>query len=331
MTVYNKDLKERFIRDSNKDEATSRTVWNTFKKISVYEAEVGMDFAGMETSRMQGVIDKTPVIRSSSVTGFFSNLRSYCRWCDVTGAYHGAGERFSHVKIPGVGKMQEQFVSNPVGMKKYLDEIFDPLEMETIDITYRCYMWLIFGGMEPEDAIFVRSEDVNLEKSVAVAPNGSKATLYNESLEAFRLAKTREIFRYRPKKHDSKSYGRIKDIHYRVPGDGLLRGLKGHQALSTIQATLSKRLSNAYKSGKTKTFLIPSHLRLSGVFYRAYELERSGVSPTFREFAEIDYNRKTKNIAESNRVSPDVRLKIIANKEKFLTIDYQRWKLAFMM
>lgn len=64
---------------------------------------------------------------------------------------------------------------------------------------------------------------------------------------------------------------------------------------------------------------------MSGIFYRVYELERTGIDPDFSEAVELYMEGRE---YKKSKVRDIKKLKISDTKRNYLK-DYERWKLAF--
>ena len=210
-------------------------------------------------------------------------------------------------------------VSGPLHLQKYLDSIFDPEEEETIDNLYRCYFWMAFGGIDEEDTILIKTEDVDLE-NMEIRYKSVSVPIYRDALPAFRNAITLNSFLYKHPKY-SKLIRRE-----RIPGDTIMRGIKATTKTFTMRTTLSKRNIKAIEEGKTDLQLSFYRVRMSGLFYRTYEIERAGGTVDFSDAALRLMDGKTYSLSGREKIEHKQR-----RIERDYFEDYQRWKLAFSM
>ena len=103
-----------------------------------------------------------------------------------------------------------------------------------------------------------------------------------------------------------------------------MRGIKANTQLLTLRSTLSKRLTEAFKNGKTQQQLSFYRIWLSGLFYRMYEMERAGIPADFSETAIQEMSGKTYSLEGRATLRQKQN-----RKAKDYMDDYQRWKLAF--
>ena len=198
-----------------------------------------------------------------------------------------------------------------------MDSIFDPESEETIDNIYRCYFWMAYGGIDEEDTIAIRKSDVNFQR-MYIQYKSTSIPIYREAVPAFRNAVMLDSFVY---KHPNYS----KDIRRnRVQGDTIMRGIKAATKTFTMRATLSKRNIKAIEEGKTDLQLSFYRVRMSGLFYRVYEMERAGISPNFSEAALRVMDGKTYSLKGREKLEHKQN-----RIEKDYMEDYERWKLAF--
>ena len=163
----------------------------------------------------------------------------------------------------------------------------------------------------------VKTEDVDLSQML-IRYKTTSVPIYREAIPAFKNAVTLTNFLY---KHPNYTKPIRRD---RVPGDTIMRGLKATTKTFTMRTTISKRNISAIEDGLTELQLSFYRVRMSGLFYRTYEMERAGIPVTFSEAALRVMDGKTyalsgreKIIHKQNRIERDY------------FDDYQRWKLAF--
>ena len=93
-----------------------------------------------------------------------------------------------------------------------------------------------------------------------------------------------------------------------------------------MRTTLSKRNIKAIEEGKTDLQLSFYRVRMSGLFYRTYEIERAGGTVDFSDAALRLMDGKTYSLSGREKIEHN-QLRI----ERDYFEDYQRWKLAFSM
>lgn len=314
--MYNAELKTNFIKSYTASVNTATIATTVFDAVEQYENEWGADLCTQSTEKLQPVIDEILGLRSRSQWMSLNILKEYVKWCIVM-KVPGACEGMLHIEAAGLNKIRKQMVASPLHLQRYLDEVFDKECEETVDVIYRCYYWMAFGGIKEDDMLAVKISDVNFD-DMEISYGNTHATIYREALQAFHKACELKSFCY---KHPNYSEVIRRD---RVAGDTLMRGIKAITKIPTIRSTLSKRSARAIEDGLTEQQLSFYRVWTSGLFYRMYEHERAGLPVDFSQAANEfisgrDYtlNGRIKLAHKQNRVARDYME------------DYQRWKLAF--
>lgn len=314
--MYNEDRKTRFIREYTSSTHTASVARNIFNAFESHEAAWGDDLCTRSSEELQPVVEELTGVRARSKFMPMIILREYVKWCmfmQVPGACDG----MLQVQILGLDKIRRQMVSGPVHLQRFLDDIMDPESEQTICNIYRCYYWLAYGGVDENDIVLIRNEQVDFE-SLTIHYKDTSVPIYREALPAFRNAVTLTDFQY---KHPNYSETIRRN---RVPGDAILRGIKAQITPFAFRATLNRRNVKALEDGVTTMRLSFNRVRLSGLFYRVYEQERAGAEPNFMDAVRRDMEGKEYSLPGR------ATLNAVRNKkvQDYLE-DYERWKLAF--
>lgn len=314
--MYNEELKKRFIRDYTGSLNTANVAVTIFNAAEKYEIRWNADLCTRSAEELQPMIDDIVGLRSKSRWMTLIILKEYVKWC-IAMKVPGACDGMMHIEAVGLDKVKHQMVSSPLHLQRFMDSIFDPESEETIDNIYRCYFWMAYGGIDEEDTIAIRKSDVNFQR-MYIQYKSTSIPIYREAVPAFRNAVMLDSFVY---KHPNYS----KDIRRnRVQGDTIMRGIKAATKTFTMRATLSKRNIKAIEEGKTDLQLSFYRVRMSGLFYRVYEMERAGISPNFSEAALRVMDGKTYSLKGREKLEHKQN-----RIEKDYMEDYERWKLAF--
>jgi len=228
-----------------------------------------------------------------------------------------ASDGMLHIVAVGLDKIKKQMVASPLHLQRFLDAVFDPEEEETIDNIYRCYFWMAYGGIDEEDTICVKRDDIDFSQMI-IRYHTTSVPIYREAIPAFHNAVSLPSFLY---KHPNYTKPIRRD---RVSGEEIMRGVKATTKTFTMRTTLSKRNIKAMQDGLTDLQLSFYRVRMSGLFYRTYEMERAGVPVNFSEAAQ--------RVMDGKNYSLNGREKIVHKQnriERDYMEDYQRWKLAF--
>ena len=314
--MYNEELKVRFIKDYTNSINTANVATVIFNAFEKYEEVWQADLCTQSAETLQTAVDEAVGIRAKSKWMTLIILKEYVKWC-MAMKVPGACDGMLHIETVGLDKIRRQMVSSPLHLQKYLDTLFDPESEETMDNLYRCYFWMAYGGIDEEDTISIKTEDVDF-KEMVIRYKDTRVPIYREALPAFRNAVSLGSFLY-------KNANYKKPIRRdRLSGDTIMRGIKATTKTFTMRTTLSKRNIKAIKEGKTDMQLSFYRVRMSGLFYRVYERERAGIS--------IDFSEAAVHAMEGKTYSLTGRIKIEHKQnriERDYMEDYQRWKLAF--
>ncbi len=311
--MYNSEQKAKFILEYSKSMSTNRFATAIFNAMEPFETEWGADLCTKSAEILQPAVDSLASIRIGRGWSPIYILKEYVRWC-MRNHVPGAVDGISDIKIEGLKAIRTRLVSSPLHLQRCLDEVFDPLEEETVAITYRCFFWLAFAGVDEEDVYDLAADNVDFV-SQSIVIDGISYPIYREALPAIRKAAELTSFNY---KHPN--YSRIVRRD-RIPGKLLLRGIRGEVTKLNIRTNLSKMVRNAVVEGRCSTELSYSRIYLSGIFFRMYERERAGFPVDFSEDARRFMSGKTYR----HKKREYRQTEIAKDYEK----DYQRWKMVF--
>lgn len=203
-------------------------------------------------------------------------------------------------------------VSSPKHLELVLDKAFDPVDAETIDCLYRCYFWMAFFGLKDVDALEVKVAEVDFE-NLLINHDGKTYEMYRESIPAFKMACNLTEFCYIHPQYSNTIR------RERATGEYLMRGIRSDRMkLYTIRSTIGKRF------GERSIQISYGKVYLSGVFYRAYEMERAGFTPNFDDIV-IEKLDSVKRAYSRNYTKNKAANAI----ERGLQDDYASWKQAF--
>lgn len=316
--MYNEEQKKKFIREYTKSLSTAKVATTIFDAVELYEHRYGKDVCQMSTEEVQGVINEVLGVRIKSHAMSMTILREYAKWC-ITMRIDGACDAILKVQSVGLEKMRRYMVSGPLHLQMCLDSIFDKEIEETIDIIYRSYFWMAYGGIKEEDIPKIKKENIDLH-NMSVSYGGIVAPIYREAIPSITAALNLVSFNY---KHPNYSKIIRRD---RASGTSIIRGIKAESDVMTLRAAISRKVAKAVKSGTAGVQLSYHRVALSGLFYRTYESERAGIPADFSEAAiEFTIGRNYKSDDERSIVYIQNRV------AKEYMEDYLRWKLLFSM
>lgn len=303
--MYNEERKMAFLTETRVSPEFGKTVFNATTKL---EEERGQDLCELTSEDIKPLFDQHFGVRKRAVESSLAVIQSYAEWCAARGFHVPDG--FRDIEIDMSEKIRRTMIASPMHLQIILDKCFAPVESETADCLYRCYLWMAFSGVKDHDALEVKVSDIHLE-DLTIQYNNVVRELYRESLSAFRMACEATDFVY--------VHPRYTTRRNRFPGDKLIRGIKSDGIkMTTIRSTLQK----AFDANQIETSY--SKIYLSGIFYKAYEAERCGFGVNFDDVI-------VENMASTDRVyHGNYTPKKVANLLlRDLKGDYERWKQAF--
>ncbi len=319
--MYNPELKNAFL---NVQTARVNTYVHLFEATAKYEESLQADICTLSATELEPILEDIIGVRDSSKTLRLANLKTYIKWCLNNNVDKACGD-ILQIKSVGSSKMSKTLASSPLHFQKYLNALFDAEDTMTIDLTYRCYLWLAYIGMDEDEILMAKSSDVDVENMVIYlfdSDNEIKEALpiYREALRTIKLCATLNNFMYvlphytTPRK--------------RIEGNLLLRGWKAMPSAQTIRTVISHRVNDAIKSKRTELSISCYRAYLSGIFYRVYEQECLNVVTSLKDvFREIAYKDVIKK--ESGEMPPsEIESRIRRRINGYIT-DYNRWKEVY--
>lgn len=303
--MYNEERKMRFLEETRSSTDFGKSVFHTTES---YERNAGQDLCELETEALQGIANENFGSRTRTIDSTIAFLRSYVVWCKEQG--YPVSDGIYGVKTQMDEKMKRYMIASPRHLQAILDRSFSPVESETVDCIYRCYLWMSFSGIEESDTFEVKVDEVNFD-SMVIEHGGKSFEIYREAIPAFRMACEATEFKYQ--------HPRYTQIRSRVPGEFLMRGIRSEKIKST---TIRSVIQKAFKASEVE--LTYNKIRMSGMFYRAYEVERMGDAVSFDDYVieqvikrDSTYSRNYTRNKAANMIKRD------------LFDDYACWKAAF--
>lgn len=311
--MYNKDLKVQYIRQYTTSRRTAMMCESAFNAVEKFEAKAGKDICTFSEDELRPVLEEITTFRFSYSNPRIAILRQYNKWCVEIGV-KGANDGIMRATFSATQKIKLNSVANPIGLQKYLDQVFDQESKETADNVCRCFLWLGFSGVSEDDALLLTKDDVSLE-DMEVYIGGNSYPIYRESISSIRNCLTLNGFIYRS---DGKNRPVVRD---RVYGNTILRIYGESDNKRLLRNAISRKEQAAVRSGRTDARITFERALYSGYFYRVLSNEISGIKPDYYMFyREIARTIHMDNMNDSNT-------KRVA---KSLLKDYLSWKDAFL-
>lgn len=291
--MYNEERKKTYLSQTG-----DKIALKQFPNIEPFEESMGKDLCEMSKEELQRIADKTLGVLPTTLLDTMRSVASYRNWCMENGYKVFPLEH--PIQLDSTKRIRECMVASPMHLQTILDKVFNQPERETVDCLYRCFLWMAFAGIyDQKDAVGVKTDEVDLDNLV-IRHGGKVYEFERIALPAFRVACTAESFLYEHPKYKSPIWRKRLESPY------LMRSFRAKQiSLRSIHPSIYLRFEEkAPESGVTY-----NRIFYSGVFYRAYEMERAGFPPNFDSLLlDIGFNR---------------------SKRSSLMRDYAGWKKAF--
>lgn len=305
--MYNEERKIRFLEETRSSDNFGKSAFRTTEP---YEVDAGQDLCELQEDTLQKIADRNFGSRSRTADSAIAFIRSYVTWCKEQG--YPTNDGIYSVKTQMDEKMKRYMVASPKHLQDILSKSFMPVESESVDCIYQCYLWMAFAGLEETETVEVTVDEVNFT-SMLIEHGGKSFELYRESIPAFRMACEATEFKYY---HHNPDYTRIRS---RFSGEHLMRGIRSDKVkLTTVKSVVQKAFI------ESEAELTYNKIRLSGTFYRAYEAERMGDKVNFDDYV-AEQMLKRGSTYHSNYT----RGKVANLIRRDLFDDYACWKAAF--
>lgn len=312
--MFNQALKERFINQYRDSASTVKTYTFIMDYVGRFEDEYQCDLYQMNDEQAQTVVDGYGSGRNSTTSHFLLVIRLYIKWCKSQGIQNVTGS-FDGIVSASISSFRNKMIGSPAELAEHLNRLFNSTpDDKQVDNTYRCFWWFAFMGVDEETAVSYTVDDINLD-DMTVLYKGSKLDIPKEAYASFRNCVRMDSFMYRHPLYIDRPR-----LRPRVPGNQLLRGLKGEVTASKMRRWITAIHYSQIKSGVNLKKITYSSIWRSGILYRSYEQERAGIHPDFSGVAEENVSKELS--------SYKVQLRKCIRDFK---ADYDKWKLAFVV
>jgi len=306
--MYNEERKMRFLKENRNSLDYGVSI---FKRMEAYEKEADKDLCELTGDILQTAVNSTFGTRSVSVKGAILFLRSYVRWCKEC-EFPTCDDIFS-LEADMEEKFKQRMIASPMHLELTLNKAFEPVGSETVDCVYRCYLWMAFAGVERAETVNITVDEIDFG-SMTIEHKSKSYEIYREAIPAFKMACEATQFKYVHPNYDNTIYRK------RYEGNYLFRGIRSSQiAIDTIKSVVNAKF---IKAGIKTSY---EKIRMSGVFYKIYEMERLGMPPNLDDIA------MEQVLASRGEHKDD--LSSVRNTAKSaarsLKADYECWKAVF--
>lgn len=333
--MYNEDKKLLFIENMANGPigTTQREIaMELFRVSEPLERETGLDLADLPAEEVAEMLKENFSINgergardliASPLVRAMNMVNRYRRW--------ERGKKATKIDIVSPIKRQrlmETMVRSPEELQMVLDCVFPAVELGTTFNLCRGYLWLVYAGMEPEDALDTKIEDVHIRDRWVV--RGKKFyPIYKQAIPVLKFLCESEMMTVIKGTHES--------IQKRVESDILFRSVRrGRLSPTTAKSMIYDEVVAAHKEGRCEQKSLPAfNIRKSGIFYRAKERERTssmfgfdGAAGAASVLHEEAVYQDTKSIEAGKSQNYDYRKKMarIQAAERSLKKEYDLWR-----
>ena len=315
--MYNEEQKIKFIKDTAKSIKSAESMEYMFNRCERFETLWGKDVCNASDEEIQQLINNISGFRTSSTSLYLKYLRRYISWCNHRDIY-GVRKQISKVDVDDMSRFRSAYVANPIHLQYYLDIVFDSEDDMTVDNVYRSYFWIAFSGIMETDITIIKRSDVDFY-SMSIIHDEHSFPIYREGIKALRNASTLDSFLYKHPNYSNEVNRKRLDEYT------LLSGIRGISSVETFRSQVRAKTIKAIKDKDINIAISYDRVRLSGIFYRAYQEEQAFMQTNLSD----EVNRRVEdNISSGSNMKERVyRYQVNAR----LNSDYDKWKRAFVI
>lgn len=310
--MFNAEIKERFVKSYTTKNSVRASFKRFFDIAQKYEEQWGADLYTRTPNELSLFLNEASGLTTQSRSRTLRMLKSYVRWCLTQEDIFDVQEDLLDINSFSDNKLRKQTITSPVHLQRYLDAVFECEEKETVDNIYRTYFWMAYAGIDQNDVPKIRKKDMDFSDMV-IRFGGKTYPIYREGIKAIRRCVELDYIQS-IRTNTGKSI-----VLKRFDSDCVMRGRRSVFTSHALQERVSRKQKEAIEKGKTDLRLSYFKVWISGLFYKVYLDEISGIEPDFSSFiAEIDAAKGIKKDRSS-------LLKQVSSYHE----DYLRWKELF--
>lgn len=305
--MFNEQQKSAYISTLN-SESSRKKFHSLFCMSEGIESEDNKDVCEWTPEDIERYFSQRRIDRTSTKQTVVGCIRSYMAWCEQQGLKTTLSEiRKYKLKTSDISSVT---VANPDELQRFLDCVFQPVDMHSPDNIYRGALWLLYIGIPLEGAIRVECSDYQEDIGYIIF-EGYEYPVFEQAREVLVACKyDTALITYR-------DTGTGDTSNPRSNSPLLLRGQRRKNDSCSLnyqvfKNKISQKENAAVACGAISKTIGFADVYMSGLFYRVYTQEQQGIPATFAE--EIAKKCKTRTAAQS--------------KKERLTEDYNAWKLA---
>ena len=303
--MFNQLQKTRFIEEYTASISSRKKAAVLFERFAPIEEAKGTDIITFDDRDLTAALETVLVgYRRGSLSSPMRLLKQYYQWC-VDNFVTGVSDAITRVTpdFQEVEQMSRSSVRNPAHLNVLLDRVFDPEEYGTADEILRGYLWAAFIGI-PEDLTEILTEGDVDPNGMSVLAGGVLYPTYREGIQSLLFCRNATVIR---RLHPLGGHGVTYidkprapgNLLFRTSGDGMV-DMVGH-----LRTRVAKRVGSARERGIIDVRLAYNRVRMSGQFYRAYEMENAGLEPNIHDIEvanrkpDTDYTEKAATVRRS--------------------------------
>jgi hypothetical protein len=310
--MYNAEIKNMFAKSYTTKASVRKVCRQLFDVAEKYETHWGADLCTRISIELEPIIDEAAGLTAQGRQMYLKIFQSYIKWCIDQKIFPNVCDDLLTVTSVMSKKFKHQTITSPKHLQKYLDSVFEQEDLLTIDILYRTFFWLAYAGVSLNDVFELKNQDFDFD-NMLVRCKDKSYPIYREGVKALRLCVNLSYIQLI--RGDTGVVRRVD----RINSDLIMRGTRSIINKQSIQERISHKQKDALDKGKTDLTLSFFKVWISGLFYRMYIDEISGIKPNFFPFIkEIDDARGTKN-----------KTGALNRRAEYYYEDYLCWKNSF--
>ena len=279
-----------------------------FREAIPYEEKFGKDLSQFDNLELLKFLEERFGTKEFPLYRALEIVRQYCVF--LRDMEPSPSKAWRWIKTDQADELQATMYAGPLHLAAELDRVFAPLSENSVDMLYRCYLWLAFAEVPNNIIPLLRRENVDmLNRRVII--NGKNFRIFEEAASVFARVKEMDAFKVVEYKGDAYINRNYPEMFFSFKERG---EYNPEGKLKTLKIKLSSL------SRETGAALNYSAVRTSGMFYRVFELERSMCIKSPDE-ALVPFDMR--GSAKKNEGGADQRTK------KNLLTRYEAWKKAF--
>lgn len=314
MRMYNAELKGRFLNEMTASEDSRKSAELMFDSFGRVESRYNLDLYEMDQNQLEEALNETNAVRQASAVNRKEMMKKYLAWCAAQGIC-GENKYIDNIEADLSGNIRRYLVANPAHMQMILNQSFYPEDDDTIENTYRVYLWMAYSGMADADIFKLTADNINLSEMTVYLRN-REYPIYRESIKAVKKCITLTAFERKNLNYKKKC------LQPRAGGKTLLRGVLNKELNEEFfKQRINRRIRMSAEQHQVDIKLSYSRAWKSGIFYRMYEMETAGARVDFGPAADafmVQQEYKSKRIDAVRR-----------NYVRLYEQDYNAWKKVY--